>query len=88
MTVDLVQEDNFYKASHIPLIRLCRRWWKTEQKTSWSPQVLGGVLSVTTLIGERILLVLKEKIGNEFKPPPIGNHWYWGLREIQSKEVG
>ena len=62
MTVDLVQEDNFYKASHIPLIRLCRRWWKTEQKTSWSPQVLGGVLSVTTLIGERILLVVKEKI--------------------------
>ena len=62
MTVDLVQEDNFYKASHIPLIRLCRRWWKTEQKASWSPQALGGVLSVTTLIGERILLVLKEKI--------------------------
>ena len=62
MTVDLVQEDNFYKASHIPLIRLCRRWWKTEQKTSKSPQALGGVPSVTTLIGERILLVLKVKI--------------------------
>ena len=68
MTVDIVQEevrsifDNFYKASHLPHIRLCRRWWKTEQKTSWSPQVLGGVPSVTTLIGERILLVLEEKI--------------------------
>ena len=71
MTVDLVQEDNFYKASYLPLIRLCRRWWKTEQKTSWSPQALGGVPSVTTLIGERILLVLKEKIWNKFKPLPI-----------------
>ena len=68
MTVDLAQEevhsifDNCYKPSHLPLIRLCRRWWKTEQKTSWSPQALGGVPSVTTLIGERILLVLKVKI--------------------------
>ena len=68
MTVDLVQEevhsifDNFYKASHLPLIRLCRRWWRTEQKTSWSPQALGGVPSVTTLIGERILHVLREEI--------------------------
>ena len=74
--------DNFYKPSHPPLIRLCRRWWRTEQKTSSSPQAIGGVPSVTTLIGERILLVLKEKIWNKFKPPPIGDRWYWGLRVV------